>query len=200
MFSQSRSASGGRVALYVKCKFKASLKGDKSDTDNSLEFVFVNLTYNNECFVVGIVYISPEGNLNNFLCIMCNFLESMYIRFPAACVYTSGTYNIDLFGNNLNTTCIEYISIMSSDGLRTSILTPTRVTFHSKSLIDQNWCSSEDVLFKSSVIFSNVTDRFIFFMHPKLADVVINDRFVRYKYRLNDSDHHRISRYLLQNV
>ena len=102
-----------------------------------------------------------------------------------------GRYTIDLFSIKHNAKFVEYFSIMSSNGLRPIILRPTRVKIHSLTLIYQNCCSSEDVIFKSGVIFSDLTDHFLVFIQMELTDIVVNvnGRLVHHIYRLRKSDH-----------
>ena len=54
---------GWEVALYAKCKFKATLIKELSVTKIYIESVFIKFSYNTWSFFIGNIYRLPKGNL-----------------------------------------------------------------------------------------------------------------------------------------
>ena len=161
-------------------------------------------SYNKRTFILGNIYCPPKGNLTEFTSEMCKFIDFICAQFSLDDLYLLDVYNIDFFKFNLNQKYFDFYSIMCSYGLSPAILRPTRVTQHSKTLIDQIWYNGGDpsLNLSSGVILSDLSDHFPIFVqnNARNSSLAVDDAFVQYKCRLKNSGRDRIFRSLLLQV
>ena len=76
-----------------------------------------------------------------------------------------GDFNRDLFQENLKITWLEY---MESFGLKQIIVSPTRVTDNSKTLIDYIYCNTPNNMISVDVPILGLSDHFPIFATRKI--------------------------------
>ena len=134
-FTPTESSAGGTllyVANHLSYKPRLDLNIYKS---NELESTFIktlNLEQSN--IVIGCIYKHPSMDLNNF---NTNYLNNLLdkVTKEQQFVFLLGDFNVNLLNyDNHNPT--EVLDFLASNSFVPYILQPTRLTSHSKRLID----------------------------------------------------------------
>ena len=128
-------ASG--VGFYVK--HNLSYK-QKSDIDINLNFVknmWIEVKTNNGPIVIGVFYQYPTALVNDYESYSTNLCDIFAdLRDSKTAFYAVGDYNIDLMQVNGNHNFRKYVNNISTTSTKCANDLPTRITDHSKTLLD----------------------------------------------------------------
>lgn len=146
----------GGVAIFTRPQIDYSLFKTPENIDLDFEVKAIKITSNphNNLIVVGL-YRSPNGCINSFfqkLDILLNSLLQKKLKF--ICI---GDFNINVI-DNTNPHTKRFRDILGTYGLRWSINSPTRVTQHTSSAIDNVVTNIEGV--SVSVLDVAISDHF----------------------------------------
>ena len=150
--------NGGGVSIFVSNTYKAVKRSENSKIFNTFECCVVDVYDNHGSGKISIVavYKPPIAGLNNFLDEFSFYLESE-IQINGK-VSVLGDLNIDLSPNVQEG--IYFASLMQSLGFVSLIDIPTRVTDHSKKILDHIWVNYNEN-FNSGVIENSISDHYI---------------------------------------
>ena len=129
---------GGGLILYIKQKFwhHATEITEITSCTSDLEQLWVNICKpGNKRLIVGLCYRPPSGDVNVFHRELCDSYEHVLGHARTPEVVIMGDFNINYAEKK--TSNFEKLSVLESKyNLKQLIKKPTRVTYHSRSIID----------------------------------------------------------------
>lgn len=150
-FCQNRTGSrGGGVSLLIRKYLECEQMYNYSCVTPDYETLCVLIN----CTLISVVYRPPNGNHHNLF----QYLESLFI-FASGNNYEvilGGDFNINMLADT--STSREFHQLISMFGYRNMILTPTRTTLTSASLIDLFITNMHTSEMKAGVIATDVSD------------------------------------------
>ena len=137
-FSVPTEASKGGVILYISNKFKTKPRKDLDKIMNKsrvLESVFAEIVVpGKKNIVIGCVYRHPSMILKDF---NENYLDPLMDKLnDEKNTFLLGDFNVDLMKSDEDENTSTYFDILTSNLFVPHIIQPTRITPHSKTLID----------------------------------------------------------------
>ena len=147
-FSQPTLSNAGGVGFYIKNDLNFTVISELSTSTADYEALWIEIHNTHSLNILcGIIYRHPNGNLESFF----EYLNSTAEKIDRGSKYCAilGDFNFDLkFENHYPTN--DFINIISSFCFHAHILQPTRITDHSKTLIDNiyfstHWSTSQSV-------------------------------------------------------
>ena len=138
-----------------------------------LEAIFIEVSYNNKIFLVGVTYRVPNTNINSFIVKINGIIEPIKNKYEVILV---GYFNICLMKDNNHTN--SFRNSLISNNLFPTILEPTRVaTVHrngqeitTETLIDNIFVNTQ-LDFKSGIIYSSISYHYpVYISIPQIND------------------------------
>ena len=131
------------------------------------------------------IYRAPKtylGQLNEFISNFCQNTRNKT-------VYLCGDFNIDLLQHDTNNTTDNFIDHLYSFGLHPLITRPTRITSHSKTLIDNIFTTNLSNI-HSGLIINDLSDHLPIFLifeykHNNRSNVIYNTKRVVNDHNIN---------------
>ena len=184
-------------------EFESKLIEDLKCTKIYFESIFMQFSYNKKTFIFENIYCPSKGIWTDFPSEMCKFF--FYSALFSLTDLNFLVYSdIDLFKIYFNQKSFDFHSFMCCYGLNLTILRPTRITKHSKTLINKNlkYFGDQSLNMNSGVIVWDLSGKFPFFVRVNAPDssVVWYDTCVHYKFSLKNAEHHRLFRSLLLQI
>ena len=143
---------GTGVGVYVNNKFTFEVLEELSVCNSSIECLFISITNTLEPLTVGVVYRSPNSNIQSF---NTQFLDIMD-RLPDKNVYIMGDFNINLHNCSLSNVR-EYEEIIVSSGYHPLISIATHSQPHcTKTCIDNIHTNSSDSVVRSGTFMDKL--------------------------------------------
>ena len=167
-FSQPTLSNAGGVGFYIKNDLNFTVISELSTSTADYEALWIEIHNTHSSNILcGIIYRHPNGNLESFF----EYLNSTAEKIDRGSKYCAilGDFNFDLlkFENHYPTN--DFINIISSFCFQAHILQPTRITGHSKTLIDNIFFNSLEHFTISGNIIYDITDH--------LPNFLIFDKF-----------------------
>ena len=157
MFTCSRlDKTGGGVAMYINDSLEHRYLPDKSKfIQNCAEIVSVEITMKNgRKTIICCVYRAPNTDLS----MLCEFLTNILRNVRKNTVYMCGDFNVDLLQFDKHGGTNDFIDQIYTLGLHPLITRPTRITSHSKTLIDNIFTSDLSSQIHSGLIINDMSD------------------------------------------
>ena len=109
--------------------------------------------------MVGVIYRHPTTLVNDYECFTTNLCDI----FTELCAnntafYAVGDYNIDLMQINVNQNYQKYVNSNLSTTTKCAIDLPTRITDHSKTLLDDIYVNDPKHSYKSGVLLCDLNN------------------------------------------
>ena len=152
-FTPTESSAGGTllyVANHLSYKPRLDLNIYKS---NELESTFIEiLNPKKSNIIIGCIYKHPSMDLNDF---NTNYLNNLLdkVSKEQKSVFLLGDFNVNLLNYNDHNPTNEFLDSLASNSFVPYILQPTRLTSHSKTLIDNIFSN----IISLEAIFGNLT-------------------------------------------
>ena len=163
----TKSEKGGALLHISKQLIYKNRQDLNINKDEMLESVFIEvLSKSNKNTLIGCVYKQPKLALADFTQIFIQPLLDK-LSFENENIIFLGDFNIDLshYENDNQTMFLDY---MYSSPLSPQITIPTRITPHSKTLIDNIFTNSADSSSISSNLSFSISDHLAqFLIHPE---------------------------------
>jgi hypothetical protein len=167
LISKSKSSSQhGGVAIYLSDKFTHKILSFSSQS-NSWDGLFIEVEVNDPLFqynknvVIGSVYRPPRDNLDNYTTFI-NELEQILcnLQMTNKEIVISGDFNIDLLKIREKSVIGDYFEMIIANGFIPKISSPTRITPHSATLIDNILTKLSDNFSSTSsgILTVNISD------------------------------------------
>ena len=161
-------ANCGGALLYINSSLNYLKRNDLTQyKKKELEFVFIEIiNTNGKNVIVGCVYRHPSMNVEEFNKVYLTELLSKLSREDKTIVLM-GDFNIDLLKYDNNVDSADFVDLMYSNFLLPYITTPTRISTHSRTLIDNIFSNNiEDGLVSGNII-TTVSDHYAQFFFMK---------------------------------
>ena len=134
-FTPTESSAGGTllyVANHLSYKPRLDLNIYKS---NELESTFIEILNPKKLILLCFIYKHPSMDLNDF---NTNYLNNLLdkVSKEQKSVFLLGDFNVNLLNYNDHNPTNEFLDSLASNSFVPYILQPTRLTSHSKTLID----------------------------------------------------------------
>ena len=155
------STKAGGVGLYIKETLIFKQKLDISIALPSVEDMWIEVQTEKGPAVVGVVYRHPTNVTSDYeefsarLYDIFSRLNSKHCPF-----YAVGDYNIDLTAVQSNNNVRKYVNNMISSPCKCAIDLPTRITDHSKTLLDHIYVNDNKHSYISGVVLSDLSDHY----------------------------------------
>ena len=179
---------GGGLSLFIRDNIPFKKRNDLTVMTPYLELLFVEITFNNKTYLIGVTYRIPNTNFNLFTEGINAILEKIRNTYQ---VILMGDFNICLLHNDNHSNAFR--NTMQSNSLFPTIFEPTRVatviregqTTTTESLID-NFFVNESVAYNSGLIYTDISDHYPIFISIPYNSKNENDFILESKYRLID--------------
>ena len=177
MFTCSRTnKSGGGVTLYINDSLQHKYLPDMSKClDNCAEVVSLEIALKNgKKALICCIYRAPKTDLEQ----LNEFISNLCRNTRNKTVYLCGDFNIDLLQHDANASTNNFIDHLYSFGLHPVITRPTRITGHSKTLIDNIFTTNLSNI-HSGLIINDLSDHLPIFLifeykHNNSTNVIYN--------------------------
>ena len=158
----TRPTDGGGLSFFVENGLEYSVCNAMTIMSPYMESIFIEITFNQKQYIVGLVYRVPNTNLDNFIDTLNILIEPMKNKFE---VILMGDFNIDLLQDN---NCSRKLQNMTqSNYLVPTILEATRVASvirngenHLTETLIDNIFINRSTEFKSGLIYSSISDHY----------------------------------------
>ena len=150
---------GGGVAIYINNNLNFNILHNLTFTiDNLIDICTIELIYNNTNIILSSIYRPPDSNIDSFTNIISNYLHSISHN---KTVYLCGDFNIDIFKHNNNKHIKDFIDNIYQFGYHPLINKCTRITYTSKSIIDNIYTNNNNIPFINGLLMSDVSDHLL---------------------------------------
>lgn len=119
-------------------------------------------------FIILSVYRSPLGDLNIFLLKLDEVLIFITKKFPKADIILCSDHNIDLLKQSPSQS--KLLDLVHSFNIKETIVTPTRVTATSSSLIDNIFTTIDPTMFLASSTDTGLSDHHLLMLNISLSN------------------------------
>ena len=127
---------------------------------NKLESTFIEILNPKKCnIIIGCIYKNPSMDLNDF---NTNYLNNILDKHKS--VFLLGNSNVNLLNYNDHNPTNEFLDSLASNSVVPYILRPTRLTSHSKTLIDNKFSNITSPEAISGNLLSTIFDHLPQFM------------------------------------
>ena len=150
--------TGGGVGLYIACEFEYRIRDDLRFNDKKLaESLFVEIDNpKGKNYIAGVIYRPPSQNVADFIANL-NILIGKISKENKYC-YIMGDFNLNLLNEQLHQLTSEFLDIMYANMLFPTITLPTRITWHSATLIDNIFTNDLNNYTFSGLLLSDISD------------------------------------------
>lgn len=156
-----KNSKGGGVALFLNQHIQYKIRDDLSLFDEGVfESLFIEISLNGRCYVVGEIYRVPNSNVQVFLDHYSYIIEK--VRNENKEILIGSDQNLDLIKLDSQVNIQEFLDTNYSNGIIPVIDKPTRVTHQTATLID-NIYSSDKGSYVSGVLRYYISDHFPIF-------------------------------------
>ena len=124
--------------------------------NNCAEIVSVEMTLRNgkKKVIICCIYQSPNTDLNT----LSEFINDILSNIGKRTVYMCGDFNVDLLQYDKHADTNDFIDQLYALGLHPLITRPTRITSHSKTLIDNIFTTDLSSHIHSGLIINDMSD------------------------------------------
>ena len=193
---------GGGISIFIKEGLSYKVRNDLNMVLPHIETLFMELTYDNKLYMIGVVYRVPNTKINDFNETLNRLIEPLKNNYEVILV---GDFNVCLMRDNNHTN--SFRDSLISNNLFPTILEPTRIAsilrngeyVTTESLID-NIIINIQQNFKSGLINSTISDHFPVFISIQNDNLQYLDENKIIKYRTFDDFSIKKLNLLYQNL
>ena len=141
LLSQPSLSNAGGVGLYINENLSFHLRSDISQSTADYETLWIEVQSEiHENILCGVVYRHPRSNATSFINYINDTLEKISHE-NKTCTLLGG-FNLNLLNFETHLDTDEFINVLSSYLYSPHIIKPTRITYHSATLIDNIFLNS----------------------------------------------------------
>ena len=158
VFNNRINKTGGGVGLFICDKYNFVLRNDLCPANDTFEWLAVEIISNSSSnMIIYVVYRPPNTDPIYFTTQLS--LSINHRSMINKTIYIIGDFNINLFQNDINTISSQFTNSLYCLNLIPLITSPTRVTDHSSTLID-NIFTNNLIEHTSAVLKYDISDHF----------------------------------------
>ena len=156
------TGGGGGVGIFIRTSLSYFVHGDLSRMYHYLECIFVEIPQvGKKNIIIGCIY-RPSNRQSNADTDLFNsefkkILESIDC-YKNKTIFLAGDFNLNLLHHNIHAPTADFLNNMLSFAYLPSITRPTRITDHSRTLLDNIFTKSIDHHVNSVIIFNDISD------------------------------------------
>ena len=181
---------GGGISIFIKENLQYKVREDLNVILPYMETLFIELTFNNKLYLIGVIYRVPNTNVHVFNETLNGIIEPIKNSYEIVLV---GDFNICLMKDNNHSNSFK--NSLISNNLFPTILEPTRIAsiqrngeyVTTESLIDNIFINTQ-LNFKCGLIDSTISDHFPVFISIQHGTTLETEEFKTIKYRSFDDD------------
>ena len=181
---------GGGLTFFINDSLNFKVREDLNRMLPFIETLFIETQYKNKSYIVGVVYRTPNTNIDLFLQEINEIIEPIKNNHN---VIIMGDFNICLLQDNNHTR--SFRNCMQSNSLYPTIIEPTRVAtinrngqnITTETLID-NILVDDNAKYKSGMILSSISDHFPVFISIETENNISSQEPQEIQYRLIDNN------------
>ena len=163
--TQSRLTKGGGVGLFICHNLTYMVRNDLCHNLPHIECLFIELSQNgNHNILLGCIYRPPNTDPTLFNSTILDILKCTDDK-GYKTIAIAGDFNLDLIKSNTHTPTSEFMHNLLTYSFLPAINIPTRITNHSKTLIDNIFVHSKNPTTKAVVINCDLSDHLPIAVH-----------------------------------
>ena len=199
MHMNRQNRKGGGVSIFLHQSITFKTRDELSLSNNNIECIFIEvLRFPNDSSckpLIAVIYRPPNSDLEAFLETLTQLFQ--IIKTEKKCCYIMGDFNLDISNQTHNTNAQEFLDLMHTNSFVQHIHQPTRITTHSKTLLDNIFSNTISPLQTSGILHTDITDHFpIFLLNPSKQD---NEERTLIQRRIFNEQNKRTFKQSLQN-
>ena len=143
--------------------------------------MWIEVKTNNGPIVIGVIYRHPTTLVNDYESFSTNLFDIFAdLRDSNTAFYAVGNYNIDLMQINGNQNFRKYVNNILTTSTKCAIDFPTRITDHSKTLLDHIYVNDPKHSYTSGVLLCDLSDHMATFVSisTKKSRIISKDQFL----------------------
>ena len=192
---------GGGISIFVKDNLSFKHRSDLTTMLPFMECSFIEISYNNQNYLIGGIYRIPKTCINSFIEQFNRLIEPIKYSHK---IILLGDYNIDFLKNDNHKN--NFVICLQSNYLVPTILKPTRVAtkikngqeITTKTLID-NIFINHNMNHSAGIIESSITDHYtIYIMIPEIETSYPKQKTRQYRL-INPFTHRKFNTSLIQS-
>ena len=192
IYNNRKNKTGGGVGLFVSNKYDFIVRHDLCPYEDCIEWLAIEVIASSTNILIFIIYRPPNTDPLLFSNHLSSSLNQKSIRNKQ--IYIMGDFNINLLNNDVNNISANFSNLMSSMNLIPLINSPTRITDHSSTLID-NIFTNNIQKHTSVVLCNDISDHFPICTFAAFSPKA-NPIDKHHKYLLNPSNISALNKYL----
>ena len=152
-------SSKGGVRLYISKKFNYKSRNDlQIYKSEKLESTFAEIITDKgkKNLIVGCIYKHPDMPVDEFNVHLSKTFEKLINENKKVIIL--GDFNIDLMKTDIHSESSDFLDLITSNSLIPLILRPTRITPHSKTLIDNIFTNFTDIPVTAGNLTFSISD------------------------------------------
>ena len=153
---RNKTSNSGGLALFIHDSLSFKVLDEYCFMYEHLESLFIEVTTNIECVIIGVIYRRPRSSIDNFLNDYRNILEHLGGRK----VYICGDFNLNLLQYEICNSVHSFVDLCFEYSYLPLINKPSRVSGSSATAIDHIWHNRYDSSVKCGVLMSDTSDHF----------------------------------------
>ena len=155
--SKHSPTNAGGVGIYIKDNIQVIRRQDFEFDFDGVETCFLEVPrIKQKNIIIGCIYRHPESNLETFHQLLSQKLD--LINRTGLEAYLTGDYNINFLHYSSSNQVSDYLDMLFSLGYMPLITKATRITYHSKTLIDHIYTNVPCKTIKSGICLADISD------------------------------------------
>ena len=170
------TTKAGGVGIYIKKTLPYKQKSEINIKLSFVENIWIEVKAATGPIVVGVIGRLPTTRVNDYECFITNLCDI----FTELCAnntafYAVGDNNIDLMLINVNQNYRKYVNSILSTTTKSAIDLPTRITDHSKTLLDHIYVNDPKHSYKSGVLLCDLSDHMSTFVCISIKKPIVKN-------------------------
>jgi hypothetical protein len=154
--SKPSQTSAGGVGIYINNDIEFIRRWDIEFDFEGVQTCFIEIPRKQKNLIIGCVYRHPSNKLDNFHELLSRKLD--YINNSGYEAYVTGDFNVNFLNYTSNKATSDYLDMLFALGYIPLITKATRITYHSKTLIDHIYTNSPEKVVKSGICLAELSD------------------------------------------
>ena len=145
-----RDGRGGGVSVYVSSHYTSCELDASSGVSHDVEYLFIECAMNDRRILIGVIYRSPGGDFDTYLGSLENSL-STHSRYDELII--AGDFNLNLLNIENSFPAANFLNLMNTYSLFSTITKPTRINRDGCTLIDDIFVNGPDFIVSGNLNF-----------------------------------------------
>lgn len=155
--TQPSPTKAGGVGMYINNDIQFIRRQDLEIDMEGVESCFIEIEITKQKnVIIGCIYRHPSSKLETFHELLNQKLTS--INSSGYEAYIAGDININFLNYSSNNLTSDYLDMLFDQGFMPLITKATRVTYHSRTLIDHIYTNSPEKLINSGICLADISD------------------------------------------